>query len=259
MLHYLTERAETPPGYTLGHRGMIQEASVSSYTRFPYLLWFLRRPFIRRRLRRPVIERVNGVPLIVLPQVLNPVVFRTGELLARAIAESGFAEPPEAAAGAPPPLALDMGTGSGIGAIFLARRGYKVIGVDISAEAVRCAEINILLNRLEDRVEIRQGDLFAPVRDHRFQLVTFNPPFLRGEPTSLYDQGWRATDVMERFAAGLPGALSPNGGALVLLSTDGDEAGMLNALNKQGLSINTLARRNLGNEVITIYGVRRNS
>lgn len=226
---------------------------MSSYTWYPHWLWFLRRPFVRRRLRRTVLERVDDVPLLVLPGVMNPVVLRTGELLARAIADSTFAAPPATEA----PRALDMGTGSGIAAIFAARRGYRVIGVDINPAAVRCARINVLLNRLDDQVEIKEGDLFDAVPGRTFHLVTFNPPFLRGRPRSPSDAGWRSIDVPERFAAGLPAILAPEGRALVLLSTDGDEQGMLDALEAQRFSVGPVFRRDLGNEVVTVYGVQR--
>src|SRR5205823_1604642 len=107
-----------------------------------------------------------------------------------------------------PGRALDMGTGSGIGAVFAARAGYRVVGVDLNPEAVRCARINALMNRLEDRLEAREGDLFAPVAGERFDLILFNPPFFRGEPRDALDMAWRSVDVLERFAEGLPSALT---------------------------------------------------
>lgn len=211
---------------------------------------YLKRPFLLPRVRRPVLERIDGVPLLSLPDVLNPVVFRSGELLARTVAVSPLAEPSDQ-------RALDMGTGSGVGAVFLARRGWRVVAIDLNPEAVRCTRINVLLNHLEDRVEVRQGDLFGPVAGERFDLVLFNPPFFRGEPKGLFDLAWRATDVMERFAAGLPSVLTENGRALVLLSTDGDAEGMLKALTDHGLQAEPAVQRDFGNEVMTIYCVRR--
>jgi hypothetical protein len=62
---------------------------------------------------------------------------------------------------------------------------------------------------------------------------------------------------LERFAAGLPEALSEDGRALILLSTDGDPEGMLKALAAHGLQIEPAVRRDFGNEVMTIYAVRR--
>ena len=62
---------------------------------------------------------------------------------------------------------------------------------------------------------------------------------------------------MERFAAGLPHALAPEGRALILLSTDGDAEGMLKALAANGLRVETAVRRDYGNEIMTIYHVRQ--
>ncbi|MBV8199646.1 MAG: methyltransferase, partial [Acidobacteria bacterium] len=220
---------------------------VGRLTRLASLAWLqARRPFLERRIRRPVLERIDGLPFVVLPEVLNPVVFRSGAFLARTVA----ALPPAAGGNGARPLAapaavgalaaltaLDMGTGSGVGAVFAARRGYQVVGVDLNPDAVRCARANVLLNGLEEKIAIRHGDLFGPVAGERFDLVLWNPPFFRGEPRSNFDLAWRATDVMERFAAGLPGALAPGGVALVLVSTDGDAAGMIGALTAQGFDL----------------------
>jgi release factor glutamine methyltransferase len=209
----------------------------------------LQRPFLRRRLGKVVLEHVDGVPLIVLPEVFNPVVFRTGALLGRTIAASPAA--------APGSRALDLGTGSGVGAVFAARRGHQVVAVDVNPEAVRCVRLNALLNALEDRIEARRGDLFEPVAGEAFDLILFNPPFFRGTPRNALDHAWRGTDVLERFAAGLPAALAPGGTLLLLLSTDGDGDALLGLLRDQGLSLDTAARRDFGNEVVTIHAVRR--
>ena len=210
------------------------------------------RPFLRRRLGQVALEAVDGVPLIVLPEVFNPVVFRTGTVLARTIASSPWARP--RAEGS---RALDLGTGSGVGAVFAARRGHRVVAVDLNPEAVRCARLNALLHRLEDRIEAREGDLFAPVAGEAFDLILFNPPFFRGAPRSRIDLAWRGTDVLERFAAGLPAALAPDGVALLLLSTDGDGPALLDTLERGGFAIEAAARRDFGNEVVTVYAVRR--
>lgn len=214
-------------------------ALVQPLTRF-YLR--LRHQVLGRRQGRLALEEVAGVSLLILPEVFNPVLFRTGVFLAQAV---------DRLTG--PGQVLDLGTGSGIGAIFAARRGFQAVGVDVNPEAVRCARLNVLLNRLEDRVTIRPGDLFAPVAGERFDLVLFNPPFYRGAPRHNLDQAWRATDVFERFAAGLPMALTPQGYALIVLSTDGDGDELLSALRANHFSINVADRRDFGNEVLTVY------
>jgi HemK-related putative methylase len=213
--------------------------------------YHLQRPLLRRRLGRVVLEELDGVPLVVLPEVFNGVLFRTGTLLARTVAGSPHAEPGPAA------RALDLGTGSGIGAVFAARRGFEVVATDINPEAVRCARLNAILNRLEDRIEVRQGDLFASVAGETFDLVLFNPPFFAGVPRDSLDHAWRSTDVLERAAAGLPAALAPGGTALVVLSSDGEGTRLLAALQAEGLAVETAARRDFGNEIVTVHAVRR--
>ncbi|MEO8128153.1 MAG: methyltransferase [Bryobacteraceae bacterium] len=227
--------------------------TVNPVARAFSLVWlYAKRPFLLRRVRRHTIEHVEDTPILVWPDVLNPVVFRSGELFARAIASEPFAAPP---AGSEDPRALDMGTGSGVCAVFAARRGYRVTAVDINPEAVRCAQINVLLNRLEDSVEVFHGDLFEPLVGRRFDVIFFNPPFYRGQPKSRFDMAWRATDVFERFAAGLGDVLAPKGKAFILLSTDGDANGMLTALEENGFRIAPALTRNFGNELMTIYTV----
>lgn len=212
----------------------------------------VQRPMLRRRLGCVVVEEIDGVPLVVLPQVFNPVLFRTGEILARCVASSPFAAPPSEEA-----RALDVGTGSGAGAVFAARRGFRVTAVDLNPEAVRCVRVNALLNGLEDRIDARQGDLFAPLAGERFDLVLFNPPFFRGSPRGRLDLAWRGTDVLERFAAGLPGALAARGTALLCLSTDGDGEALLADLRGRGFRMETAASRDLGNEVVKVHALRR--
>lgn len=216
----------------------------------------VRRPVLRRRLDRVVVETVRGVPLVVLPEVFNPVVFRTGRFLAEALEDGtgGAAPPPEAPGG--PPRALDLGTGSGVGGVFAARAGYAVTAVDVNPEAVRCARINALLNGLEDRLEVLHGDLFAPVAGRRFELVLFNPPFFRGEPARWRDAAWRSRDVLERFAAALPRHLAPEGRALVVLSNHGEGASLLEALEDQGMELEVSAVRDFGGEVLRLHAVR---
>lgn len=221
---------------------------VARHTRVTRALW---RRGLRWRARllgwdrfdRVRIERVAGRDIVVLPGVFNPVLFRTGEYLA-GVAESLV--PPGGAV-------LDLGTGSGVGAVVAARRAGRVVAVDINPAAVGCARVNVAANGIEERVEVRQGDLFAPVAGERFDLVLFNPPFYRGTPRDDADRAWRSEDVAERFAAGLASHLTPGGSALVVLSSDGDAPGFLRAAAGASLSIDVIAEKDLVNEVLRIY------
>jgi HemK-related putative methylase len=190
------------------------------------------------------VEWVHGAPFLVVPSVFNPKVPRTGEFLAAQI---------DSRLVGPDAEVLDMGTGSGVCAIFAARHARRVVAVDINPEAVRCAGINALLNHLEHKIDLRHGDLFASVPAERFDVVLFNPPFLLGTPRNDRDRAWRSNDVAERFAAGLDAHLKPGGCALVLLSSFGDARVFLEEFRKQGFALHVLARRRFVNETLAIF------
>ena len=151
------------------------------------------------------VERVQGAPFLVTPSVFNPKVPRTGAFLASLLDSKLIGRDCEV---------LDMGTGSGVCAVFAAKHARRVVAVDINPAAVRCAGINALLNGVEGGVDVRHGDLFAPqLRRHAtFGLILFNPHCLRGAPPD--DRG---QDVaIERHCRALcrQSARSPEDGGL---------------------------------------------
>jgi release factor glutamine methyltransferase len=199
--------------------------------------------FERRRHGGIVVERIGGIPLLVTPGVLNPRLMRSGAFFASRLGPALIA---------PDADVLDMGTGSGVCALTAARHARSVVAVDISPAAVRCARINTLLNGMEKRIELHCGDLFGPVADRRFDVVLFNPPFVRGVPRDDADRAWRSTDVAERFAADLRTHLRPRGFALVLLSTFGDCGIFVREFQRQGFRMTVLSERRFVNERLTI-------
>jgi release factor glutamine methyltransferase len=210
------------------------------------LLHFSRRLRGLHRYDDFILERVYGVPILVTPSVFNPKRLRTGEFFASLL---------DAALIGPNAEVLDMGTGSGVCAVFAARHARRVVAVDINPAAVRCASVNALLNRLEDKVEVRHGDLFQPVAGQRFDLVLFNPPFLCGEPRNDRERAWRSVGVAERFAEGLDRHLKRAGAALLLLSTYGDPATFLGPLGRRGHRVSVLAEGRYVGERLTLYRI----
>jgi methylase of polypeptide subunit release factors len=71
---------------------------------------------------------------------------------------------------------LDLGTGSGILSLGVAKFSDTVVGTDLNERAVSFAAFNARLNGVEN-VEFLSGDLFAPVANRRFDLILSNPPF----------------------------------------------------------------------------------
>ena len=193
------------------------------------------------------LERVGTMPILVLPSVANPKLLRTGAWFASLLNERVIRQ--EASV-------LDLGTGSGVCALFVARHASGVVGTDINPAAVRCAKINALINGVDARIEFLQGDLFAPVQHRRFDVILFNPPFLIGTPTNDRDAAWRGSDVARRFAGELSDHLESDGTALVLLSSFGDaSAAFEKELSRRGFGLDLFAQRRFVNETLSVLRV----
>ncbi|MBF8193071.1 class I SAM-dependent methyltransferase [Nonomuraea sp. K274] len=140
-------------------------------------------------------------------------------------------------------LAFDVGTGTGVLAAVLARRGVRhVVATDLDQRAVDCAGDNVSRLGLEDRVEIVRTDLFPP---GRAQLVVCNPPWLPAKPVSpldqsVYDPGGQ---MLRGFLNGLTEHLEPAGEGWLILSDLAERLGLrtraelMDAFGQAGLSV----------------------
>ncbi|WP_439564767.1 DUF7059 domain-containing protein [Microcella sp.] len=116
---------------------------------------------------------------------------------------------------------LDLGTGCGIQSLHAARHARRIVATDISARALDRAALTLALNAV-DAVELRQGDLFAPVAGERFDRIVSNPPFVitprrAGVPVYEYRDGGREGDaIVEQVVRGAAEHLTPGGTAHLL-------------------------------------------
>jgi len=211
------------------------------------ILWALFVLLRGRRYGRLVFETVRGIPIIVFPGVFHPTLFLSTPLLLDAIDEFKLESRP---------FVLDLGTGTGICAIYTAVRGARVTATDINPVAVRCARVNALINNLEDRVRVLEGDLFQPVKNDRFDLVMFNPPYYEGKPRDWADYAWRGEDVIDRFVEGLSAHLTPGGKALLAVSTELDLSAIKKKLQESGFETRELRKRRIPGETIVVYECR---
>jgi methylase of polypeptide subunit release factors len=199
----------------------------------------------QRRMRHTYVTRVSGYRLRVHPQVFDPRLYGTGEFLAQALSERWI--PPGS-------RVLDLGTGSGIGALVAAQWASRVTATDINPAAVACARENFEQNSL-NRIEVRCGDLFDTVANERFDVILFNPPFFHGIPQTPHETAFVSSDIAERFAAGLADHLTVNGVSLLVLSDRGCTSTFMRVLRVAGFNVETIAQKVMLTECLSLYRV----
>jgi SAM-dependent methyltransferase len=125
-----------------------------------------------------------------------------------------------------PALAFDIGTGTGVLAAVLARRGVtRVVATDQDPRALACARENLLRLGMSRQVEVLQADLFPP---GRASLIVCNPPWVPARPSSPLECAVFDPDsqMLRGFLRGLPEHLTPGGEGWLLLSDFAEHLGL---------------------------------
>ncbi len=74
-------------------------------------------------------------------------------------------------------IVLDLGTGSGIIAIFIAMTAKRVYASEINLRAIEFSKFNAILNNVEEKIKFVKSDWFNEFKDMKFDLIVSNPPF----------------------------------------------------------------------------------
>jgi SAM-dependent methyltransferase len=155
--------------------------------------------------------------------------------------------PPQALAAGHALAAFDIGTGSGVLAAVLARRGIaRIVATDQEPRALACAQANLDQLGYSAQVSLQKADLFP---DGRALLVVCNPPWLPARPSApiehaVYDEN---SQMLLGFLNGLAAHLAPGGEGWLILSDLAEHLGLrsrdmlLNAIASAGLQV--LGRR----------------
>ena len=123
-------------------------------------------------------------------------------------------------------VAFDIGTGTGVLAAVLARRGIqRVVATDLDPRALACARENVIQLGLSDFVDVVQADLFP---DGRASLVICNPPWIPARPSSPLENGIYDPEsrMLRGFLRALPEHLEPGGEGWLILSDLAEHLGL---------------------------------
>ncbi len=124
--------------------------------------------------------------------------------------------------------AVDICTGSGCLAVLAAKffPAAQIDAVDLSADALEVAKLNVAEHEVTEQVALLEGDLFAPLEGRRYDIIITNPPYVdhealagyppefRAEPVMAHDGGVDGLDLVRRLLEEAADHLNPGGGLL---------------------------------------------
>jgi len=155
---------------------------------------------------------------------------------------------------------LDIGTGCGIIAIIAAKKAKRVIATDVNPHAIKCAKHNAEANEVVSKVDMRQGDLFQPLRkNERFNLIVFNAPYLPSFPleqNTWIGRSWAGGSsgrhIIDRFIEKAPRYLKRNGRILLVQSSLANIDETLKEFREAGLRSQVVAEKKVAFETIVV-------
>ncbi|WP_172387259.1 methyltransferase [Streptomyces sp. MNP-20] len=190
---------------------------------------------------------IDSLNLTIFPGVFCPAYTKTSAFLAKHVHV------------APGETVLDVFSGSGYQGLMTAQTAAKVVCVDSSPEAARCAMANAEHQRVSDKVTVLVGDLFDPVTE-RYDVVIANPPLLPGTPANAIEAAIFDPDLThsKKFLERVGDYLTAQGRAYLIATDAHQDMGILDVIEYSeecGLSASAIAHLPLPYETYTVYRV----
>ncbi|NIQ05515.1 MAG: methyltransferase [Candidatus Korarchaeota archaeon] len=138
---------------------------------------------------------------------------------------------------------LEIGVGTGLIAIFAAKKGVKVTGTDINPKAIACTRRNATLNHVS--FHLKKSDLFTKVRGV-YDVVAFNPPylpaveddkFLSSHMKKALVGGSKGHELSVRFVREVGTYLKERGCAFLIASSRGEKPALVKNAKEEGFQV----------------------
>lgn len=144
---------------------------------------------------------------------------------------------------------LEIGAGTGIISILIAYNGArKVTATDINPDAVKNTQANIALHHMEERVDVREGNLYDPIKaNEKFDTIFWNVPYCLIEENSISDLDRAVYDPnyssIEKFIKEAPQHLKDGGRLLIGFSTTLGRLDLIEKFtNEGGMSLHMISQ-----------------
>lgn len=136
---------------------------------------------------KPRIYGFEGIKVKVMPEVFPPHCTLSTKILLEYLKPLDLNEK----------TLLELGSGSGIIALYAASKGAKVTASDINTIALTALKENSSQNGLD--IEIVESDLFQNIKQQRFDYIIINPPYYAKQPKNIKEQAWFCGENFEYF------------------------------------------------------------
>ncbi len=153
---------------------------------------------------------------------------------------------------------LEIGCGTGLISLLLAKGGNNVTASDLNPHAVECTRRNAGENGLD--LEVVESDLFENIGG-KFDIIVFNPPYLPTVDEDRVDKwhdmavagGIDGLEITREFLAGAKEHLNPEGIIYIIVSSLSPNRAVSSLLD--GFTVVEQNEKKFFFEKITVYGL----
>lgn len=211
----------------------------------PLFHWVVR-PLLKRYLKSTRRYRYRGITVTVPAGVFHPRFFFSTRFLLSyldGVAVSGRS-------------VLELGAGSGLVALWLARRGATVTASDINPAAVAAVRANAVANGVA--LSVQEADLFDGLAGGPFDGIVINPPYYPGTAGDAGERAWYYGEdyaYFRRLFAGAGDHLATGGAMHMVLSEDCGLAPIRELAEAAGWMVTVAAARHFWGERLEVWVV----